>query len=448
MDRAQAGPQGIRSHNTRMKTCDRVVDVMNVPPEGDACAAVVSTTGLREAESLRCGVLVIGGGMGGVAAAWAAARSGSSVILLEETDWIGGQMTTQGVSALDEHDLIERIGGTRTYSELRSRIRRHYAPGVTGAAEAEINPGNCWVSRIAFEPRVGLEVLYRLIQTDLDAGRLRILARHKVFGVELSGAAITRVSAVNLDKICRVSISCQIAIDATELGEVLPLAGLPYVVGAETTTDTGEKHAQPREPKPHCVQSCTYPFIAELRPDGESHVTARPTHYERYRDGQPFSLRIHVHGGEIYGEESGWLQYRLFDRMPGTKGGLWQYRRLVDASCFPTASRHDLSMFNWPGIDYRDRSLLEQSPDSLAQSLQDVKRVSLSFLHWLQTEIEPRGDRRGYSNLLLRPDAMGSRDGLAKHPYIRESRRIRALRTITEADVSVEFQPGSFSTLR
>lgn len=109
------------------------------------------------------------------------------------------------------------------------------------------------------------------------------------------------------------------------------------------------------------------------------------------------------------------------------------------------ASRFDLSMFNWPGIDYRDRSLLEQPAVVLAQCLQDAKRVSLGFLHWMQSELEQVGDRRGYSNLLLRPDLMGTDDGLSKHPYIRESRRIRALRTITEADVSVESQSGRYA---
>jgi hypothetical protein len=37
---------------------------------------------------------------------------------------------------------------------------------------------------------------------------------------------------------------------------------------------------------------------------------------------------------------------------------------------------------------------------------------------------------------------MGSIDGLAKFPYIRECRRIKALRTVLEQDVSVHFQPG------
>jgi hypothetical protein len=44
--------------------------------------------------------------------------------------------------------------------------------------------------------------------------------------------------------------------------------------------------------------------------------------------------------------------------------------------------------------------------------------------------------------LRLRGDLLGTDDGLAQAPYIRESRRIRALRTIREQDVSAMFRPG------
>jgi len=37
---------------------------------------------------------------------------------------------------------------------------------------------------------------------------------------------------------------------------------------------------------------------------------------------------------------------------------------------------------------------------------------------------------------------MGTDDGLSKHPYIRESRRIVALKTIVESEVSAQFQTG------
>jgi hypothetical protein len=77
----------------------------------------------------------------------------------------------------------------------------------------------------------------------------------------------------------------------------------------------------------------------------------------------------------------------------------------------------------------------------LAAALQDAKRVSLGFAYWLRTEAVPGGA----PNLLLRADVMGSVDGLSKHPYIREARRIRAVKTIVEQEVAVAQQSGPFA---
>src|SRR3712207_8348422 len=49
---------------------------------------------------------------GGCAAALAACRAGLRVVLSEETDWIGGQLTSQAVPP-DEHPWIESFGCTR-----------------------------------------------------------------------------------------------------------------------------------------------------------------------------------------------------------------------------------------------------------------------------------------------------------------------------------------------
>ena len=165
-------------------------------------------------------------------------------------------------------------------------------------------------------------------------------------------------------------------LDATELGDLLPLAGVEYSTGAETIAETGEPHAQPIEPKPHCVQSFTYVFGLERMPQGERHVIERPARYEVFRSSQPYSLRIEVHGGEIYGEESGWLKYKVFETMPGTKGGLWTYRRLIDGAQFGTNFATDLSMFNWPGNDYREAGIIDRPARDVAAALQDAKRVS------------------------------------------------------------------------
>ncbi len=243
------------------------------------------------------------------------------MVLLEETDWLGGQMTAQGVSALDEHEHIESFGGTRSYYELRTRFREHYG---------EPNPGACWVTRLAFEPRVAVGVIEGMLRPHVDSGKLTILRRTKPVAATTERDRITEVVAMGLDDGRLVRFQPELVIDATELGDLLPLCGAEHVIGAETVAQTGEPQAQPVEAKPHCVQSFTYTFACERRAEGENHVITRPEKYEHYKAAQPYSLRIEVHGGEIYGETSGWLQYSLYEQLPGTKGGLWTYRRLVE----------------------------------------------------------------------------------------------------------------------
>ena len=138
-----------------LRSLDAVLDVMRVPASGDASVAVVPCPAVDGVRGERCEILVVGGGTGGVAAALAAASAGRQVVLLEETDWLGGQLTAQGVSALDEHAHIETFGGTASYYRLRDLLRGAYRPRAGEAGRsADFNPGHCWVSRLAFEPRV------------------------------------------------------------------------------------------------------------------------------------------------------------------------------------------------------------------------------------------------------------------------------------------------------
>ena len=394
-----------------------VVDVLRVPASGDPGVAVRKVANAAPEREIDCQVLVAGGGMGAVAAALAASRRGCRTCLLEETDWLGGQLTAQGVSALDEHEHIESVGGTASYYALREALRDHYrrAAGLAGS-RPDFNPGDCWVTRLAFEPAVGARAVLDLLAPQIASGRLQVFLRSKTIAVETDADRIRSLVAVDLDTGRSVRFRAAMVIDATELGDLLPPAGAEYRVGAEAVAETGEAHAQPHEAKAHCVQSFTYTFAAERRPEGERHVVAEPARYRHYREAQPYSLRIEVHGGEIYGEESGWLEYRLYDRLPGTKGGLWTYRRLLSAERLGGDPAHDLTLFNWPGNDYRDRSIIDRPAAEVAASLQDAKRVSLGFLHWLQTEAPTTGRAHGAPELKLRPDAMGSPDGLSKHP--------------------------------
>jgi hypothetical protein len=431
------GPINLKMGAQSENWCDEVVDVMRVPQSGDATVAIAQVPRRKGHGEVRCDVLIVGGGTGGVAAALAAARRGRTVTLVEETDWLGGQMTAQGISALDEHPRIKRVGGTRSYYELRRLIRRYYED--QGLREGA-NPGHCWVSELAFEPVAAVRVINGMLGPYVKAGLVNILLRTKVVSARRNGNRVQSVTAMSLETRELVRIAPDLVIEATELGDLFPLVEVSYATGAEAAADTGEPHAQPGTPKPHCIQSFTYAFAVERTAVGADHRIDEPLHYRQYRDGQPYSLMIQVHGGEIYGEVTGRLEYSLFKTMPGTKGSLWTYRRLIDRELFPDIAEWDVALMNWPGNDFRDQTIIDVDADQIAGALQSAKQVSLGFLYWLQTEA-PTGDGRlGAPELRLKPDVMGSIDGLSKHPYIRESRRMRTVTRVVEQDVSVEFQ--------
>src|SRR5215216_8192312 len=176
------------------RTLDALVDVMRVPVNGDPMLAVVPVRDLAAARVIACDILVIGGGTGGVAAALAAARRGRIVHLIEETDWIGGQLTAQGISALDEHDHIEDFGGSASYYQLRNALRDHYRPFAGQAGkQPHFNPGNCWVTRVAFEPKVAVAAMMALLKPHLDTGRLHLHLRTKTAAVEVEDDRVVAV---------------------------------------------------------------------------------------------------------------------------------------------------------------------------------------------------------------------------------------------------------------
>ena len=107
---------------------------------------------------------------------------------------------------------------------------------------------------------------------------------------------------------------------------------------------------------------------------------------------------------------------------------LWNYRRIINKNNFkPGAYQSDITLVNWPQNDYMAGNLTGSSPSDFKKHVDSARQLSLSLLYWLQTEA-PRFDKGyGWPGLRLRRDIMGTEDGLAKYPYIRESRRIKAL---------------------
>lgn len=250
-----------------------------------------SSPGAPSAEApheLKADLVIIGGGLGGCAAALAAGRNGLSVLLTEETDWIGGQLTAQAVPP-DENPWIETFGGTRSYLDLRRRIREYYSRNypltAQARAQAFLNPGNGAVSRLCHEPRVALAAIQEMLAPLVSSQRVRILPRCKAVSAEAANDHVQAVVIRNLETGHHMVLRGRFFADATELGDLLPLTGTEYVVGAESQKTTNEPHA-PANAAPGNQQSFTCCFAMDYLA-GEDHRISRPEEYNVWRDFAP-----------------------------------------------------------------------------------------------------------------------------------------------------------------
>lgn len=365
---------------------------------------------------------------------------GYRVSLTEQNPWLGGQCTSQGVSALDEHEYIEHFGGTASYCEFRQRIRQHYRDNFTLSPRAEatrfLNPGDGWVSRLCFEPTAGLGAILGMLLPEIDAGRLCLHYGAYPIDAQVEAGRLRSVVLAQPEYERRLCIRARYVLDATELGDLLPLAGVSYVTGAESVEQTGEPDARTDGPAPHLVQSFTYPFVVDFR-SGEDHTIPRPPGYEDNRHRQPYTLDAR------YGDRV--LTYRMFEPVDGLPGSFWAYRRILAAHQFePGQAAGDLAMINWAGNDFKGGNIVDGSTPSREEALQRARDLSLGFLHWLQTEVQrDDGQGRGYRELRLRTDVLGTTHGLSQYPYIREGRRIRARKTVLEQEVLARYQVGA-----
>jgi hypothetical protein len=388
-------------------------------------------------------VVVIGGGLGGCAAALAAARAGCRVILTEETDWIGGQLSQQAVPP-DEHPWIESFGCTRLYRQLRQQIRayyrQHYPLSEAALRQPHLNPGNGSVSRICHEPRVALAVLEEMLAPYVSGRQVVVLRRHKALRADVDGDRIRTVTVHDQQSDRGVTLHAPYFIDATELGDLLPLTKTEFVTGAESQAQTGEPHA-PAEAQPDNQQAFTCCFAMDYL-EGEDHTIERPAEYEFWRNYVP-EMKPAWSGPLLAWAMSNpkTLEHRplSFDPAgPGRGVNLFRYRRIADRGNFAAGTyRGDITLVNWPQNDYWLGNLIGVSEQDAARHLERAKQLSLSLLYWMQTEA-PRDDGAGWKGLRLREDIVGTADGLAKYPYIRESRRIEAELTVVEQHVGTE----------
>lgn len=390
-------------------------------------------------------LLIVGGGVGGCAAALAACRAGLNVILTEETDWIGGQLTSQAVPP-DEHPWIESFGCTRSYRQFRDGVRNYYRRNFRltpdAAANARLNPGNGSVSRLCHEPRVALAVLHELLATHVASGRLQVWLEHRPVAAEMQGDRVRAVTVEDRRSGERLTVAAPFFIDATELGDLLPLTGTEFVIGAESRAETGELRA-PETANPLNQQAITVCFAVDHLA-GEDHVIDKPAEYEFWKSYVP-AMKPAWPGRLLSWEMSDPITLKTravsFDPTgPGAGGlNLFIYRRIADAANFaPGTYRSGISLVNWPQNDYWLGPLLAVPEAEAARHAARARQLSLSLLYWMQTEAPRPDGGAGWKGLRLRPDIVGTRDGLAKQPYIRESRRIRAELTVVEQHVSTE----------
>ncbi len=395
-------------------------------------------------KELQTEILIVGGGVGGCAAAIAAASSGLQVILTEESDWLGGQLTSQATPP-DEHGWIEQFGCTSSYRQMRNAVRNFYKTfyPLTEKAKANpfLNPGDGWVSPLCAEPVVFLKVLENTLAEYVKAGNLQILIEHFPIDADVEKTEVRAVVLKNLNTDEEITIAAKYFIDATELGELLPLTKTEFVTGAEAKTETGEPSAKEKQ-EPQNSQAFSVCFAMSFHA-GENHTIEKPEKYDFWRDFVP-PLNPPWCGKllSLSGMNPRTMQPIVYNFAPHREpnrafAGLWTYRRILHRENFVAgAFDSDITLVNYPQIDYFLEDLSNAANYQVkGRIIDDAKQLSLSFFYWLQTEA-------GFKGLKLRPDMTGTNDGLAKMPYIRESRRIKAEFTICEQHISKACRPN------
>ena len=441
-----------------------------------------------------CDLLAIGGGLAGVAASYEALLAGKTVCMTEITDWVGGQISAQGTSALDERTTQRsKLFFPRGYLEFRERIAEYYD---------ELNPGDCWVSVSCFLPKDAHEVMWEQLEAAEQKGQgtlkwfpatvVKDLAIEAVSG-EGTGKQITSAVAIqhspknknlplnalplsgtiedaytyedsnNFSKeiIRFVPSSSQeqapdwYVIEATETGEIVALADIPYRLGVDPLSPS-EPSSSSIEGDPYCTQGFTYTFAMEATEEAQENE--EPVFYDRHQNYYSYELERLADFNLVF----------TYRRIWSPKTGELEKFRGIE---FTAPTPGDISMQNWTwGNDYRPGT----SKDNLVYTREQLKELgqlkpggwlgglrtktlrhgenhALGYFYWLVegTSDSQLGDgvKKPYPNhrLLKGIDSpMGTIHGLSKYPYIREGRRIIGRPypgysqgfTITEVDIS------------
>ncbi|WP_343701785.1 FAD-dependent oxidoreductase [Chitinophaga sp.] len=324
-------------------------------------------------------LLVIGGGASGTMAGIQAARMGVNTMIIEESAWLGGMLTSAGVSAIDgNHRLPSGLWG-----EFRSHLYKYY-----GGPDSVFTG---WVSNCLFEPHVGNNILKQMAGAEKQ---LQVLynTRWQAVRKENGGWLVTVRQGKKT-----FGITAKLVIDATELGDVMAAAGAKYDIGMDSRSETGEEQAP--EKANDIIQDLTYVVVLKDYGKGKNKTIKKPEGY----DPAMFAGSCDV------------SDPATFDSPNNNCHQMMQYGRLPN----------NKYMINWPksGNDYY-LNIIEKTPAEREEALKAAKLHSLRFIYYLQTAL-------GYKHLGIADDEFPTADRLPMIPYHRESRRVKAEALLT-----------------
>ena len=314
-------------------------------------------------------VLVIGGGTSGTMAGIQSARMGVKTIVVEETPWLGGMMTSAGVSAIDgNHNLPSGL-----WAEFRNELIKYYGN------EEKLASG--WVSKVMFEPYVAQKILRQMCAREKN---LTIISSVKFINIKKKSEGWT------VDFSDNITINAKILIDGTELGDVAAKVGVKYDVGMESKATYNERIAP--EKANNIVQDLTY--VVVLKEYNRDVTIGKPTNYKK----EDFICSC--------------------EKLCPDK----KMERLWDCDKMKTYGQiqNGKFMINWPinGNDFY-ANMVEMNEVQRQEAIKKAKEHTLGFVYFMQTEL-------GWKTLGL-SDEFQTEDKLPLMPYHRESRRIHGL---------------------
>lgn len=384
------------------------------------------------AESVSYDVVVAGAGTGGAAAAIQAARGGLRVAVVERSDWVGGQATGAAVSTMDD------LGGTRTgvYGEFIERVRAHYARLGT-ATNICLWGGDT----VAFEPRVGRDILTEMMR---EAGMIDLYLTAEITSADAVGGKLRALSLRTADGIARV-LESGVFIDATEYGDLLPLAGAAYRVGNSFSGSVNPKAN---------VQDITYAAVVRKYPGGlpeELRLPGPPPGYEMY--AERFRAVVTASGDTWPGQYPfDTATHNAYRALPDPENGAFiagdqpETWRFITKTCVNWANDYPGEKGGRPGLSV----LCVEDRAYRAQAERDAMRRTLAFLWYMQTELGMSDwsvdDSQGYGGYFSNAWETAGDERLPgefapilrhfpPYPYVRESRRVVGAETLRQSDI-------------